>query len=94
MQDPHLSGTIAAAYINAVQAGGVIATIKHFVNGDQETDRWACNLSTYISRDKVMPLSYRKTFNAVVSARAQREIYMKPFQIAIKKSKPGVLMTA
>jgi beta-glucosidase len=36
----------------------------------------------------------RKTFNAVVSERAWREIYLKPFQIAIKGSNPAALMTS
>ncbi|KAH7102580.1 beta-glucosidase [Auriculariales sp. MPI-PUGE-AT-0066] len=38
-EDPHLSGTICAAYVNGVQAGGVAATVKHFVCNDQENDR-------------------------------------------------------
>lgn len=40
-EDPHLSGTIAAAYINGVQEGGIAATIKHFVGNDKENDRMA-----------------------------------------------------
>ncbi|EPS94698.1 hypothetical protein FOMPIDRAFT_80649 [Fomitopsis schrenkii] len=40
-EDPHLSGTIAAAYINGVQEGGIAATIKHFATNDKENDRMA-----------------------------------------------------
>ncbi|ETW83697.1 glycoside hydrolase family 3 protein [Heterobasidion irregulare TC 32-1] len=65
-EDPHLNGTIAAAYINGLQSKGVAATIKHFVANDQEFE----------------------------SERALREIYLKPFQIAIKKANPWALMTA
>ncbi|KAL1890754.1 hypothetical protein Sste5346_008079 [Sporothrix stenoceras] len=36
----------------------------------------------------------RNTVNVVVSERALREIYLKPFEIAIKKSKPLSLMTS
>lgn len=73
-EDPYLNGTMASSYISALQSKGVLATLKHYVNNDQETDR--------------------KTFNAIVSDRAMREIYLKPFQIAIKGSNPGAIMTS
>lgn len=38
-QDPHLNGTIAAAYIQGVQSQGVAATIKHYVGNDAEFER-------------------------------------------------------
>ncbi|KAG6817888.1 hypothetical protein H0H87_001720 [Tephrocybe sp. NHM501043] len=73
-EDPHLNGTIAAAYINGLQSKGVSATIKHFVANDQEFQRFS--------------------ISSEVSERALREIYLKPFQIAIKHSDPWALMSS
>ncbi|KJA29791.1 glycoside hydrolase family 3 protein [Hypholoma sublateritium FD-334 SS-4] len=80
-EDPHLNGTIAAAYINGLQSKGVSATIKHFATNDQEFERRVHAKSCL-------------TLTGEVSERALREIYLKPFQIAIKNSNPWALMTA
>ncbi|KAG6861560.1 hypothetical protein C0995_014856 [Termitomyces sp. Mi166 len=78
-EDPCLNGTIAAAYINGLQSKGVSATIKHYVANDQEFQRG--NLNAIL-------------FQGEVSERALREIYLKPFQIAIKNADPWALMSS
>ena len=40
-EDPHLSGTLAAAYINGLQSEGIAGCIKHFLGNDKENDRRA-----------------------------------------------------
>lgn len=39
-EDPLLNGTLGGAYVSAVQRRPVIATIKHFIAYNQETDRF------------------------------------------------------
>lgn len=73
-EDPVLAGLAAAAVIEGIQSGGVVATIKHFVCNDQEHQR--------------------NRVNAMVTERALRELYLLPFQLAIRDAQPKALMTA
>lgn len=43
-EDPWLTGEIAAAYIESLQAEGVAATPKHYVANDSETERESVNV--------------------------------------------------
>jgi beta-glucosidase len=40
-EDPLLTARIGVAYVRGVQAGGVAATVKHFVANDSETERFS-----------------------------------------------------
>ena len=71
-EDPYLSGIMAAANVRAIQSTGTVATLKHYVANNQETNRMLGSSN--------------------VPDRALHEIYMKPFEIAIKYSQPGAVM--
>jgi beta-glucosidase len=43
-EDPLLTARIGVAYVRGVQAGGVAATVKHFVANDSETDRFTVDV--------------------------------------------------
>ena len=47
-EDPVLTSQMIVPFIQAVQKGGVIATVKHFAGNDQEFDRYT--VSTEVSR--------------------------------------------
>jgi len=42
-EDPYLSGTLGASYIQGVEKQGVSACLKHFIANSQETDRMTIN---------------------------------------------------
>ncbi|KAG8904325.1 hypothetical protein FRB99_001910 [Tulasnella sp. 403] len=54
-EDPYLSGTLAAAYINGLQKNGIATTIKHFVCNDQEHERTAAS-------SEVSPRAFREVY--------------------------------
>ncbi|KAG8717130.1 hypothetical protein FRC09_014708 [Ceratobasidium sp. 395] len=74
-EDPHLSGTLARAFIKGVQSENVAATIKHYVCNDAEFERMS--------------------MSSEVSIRALREIYLRPFELAIRDNKdaPWAIMS-
>lgn len=62
-EDPYLTAHMVVPFIKAVQAGGVIATIKHFVGNDQEYDRY--RVSTEVS-ERALREIYLPPFRAAV----------------------------
>lgn len=62
-EDPVLTSQMIVPFIQAVQKGGVIATVKHFAGNDQEFDRYT--VSTEVSRRALHEI-YLRPFRAAV----------------------------
>lgn len=62
-EDPYLTSQMVVPFIQAVQNGGVIATVKHFAGNDQEYDRY--NVSTEVSKRALHEI-YLPPFKAAV----------------------------
>jgi beta-glucosidase len=64
-EDPLLTARIGVAYVRGLQAGGVGATVKHFVANDSETERMT--LDVQVSERALREL-YLAPFEAIVRA--------------------------
>ena len=66
-EDPWLTGEIAAAYIESLQAEGVAATPKHYIANDSETDRESVDV---IVDERTLRELYLAPFERAVQAGA------------------------
>ena len=73
-EDPYLAGTLAAEYINGMQALGIGTSLKHFTCNNQE--------------------KRRQTSNSIVNEKTLSEIYLRPFEIAVRKAQPASIMVS
>ena len=73
-EDPYLTGTLAAAYINGIQSQHVAVTAKHFVANDSEFER--------------------NSIDSQVDERTLREVYLLPFEHAVKDGNAWGIMSS
>ncbi|WP_370676125.1 beta-glucosidase [Pleomorphomonas sp. PLEO] len=73
-EDPHVTATLATAYVTGLQKGGVGATVKHFVGNESEIQR--------------------TTMSSDIGDRALREIYLPPFEAAVKTAGTYAVMSS
>src|SRR5919106_129302 len=64
-EDPLLTARIGVAYVRGLQAGGVGATVKHFVANDSETDRFSVDVRV---DERALRELYLPPFEAIVEA--------------------------
>lgn len=62
-EDPYLSGTMGGADVRGIQSQGVIATIKHYVGNNQETNRMSVSDTV---DDRTLHEIYEKNFGIAV----------------------------
>ena len=78
-EDPFHTSELVVPEINALQAKGVIAMLKHFVANEQEFGR----LGVYPDMAGV---------NEHISEKALQEVYYAPFRAAVKRARAGAIM--
>ena len=81
-EDPFLSGMMASAITEGVQSKRVSITLKHFAVNNKEENRNGDIDKNSLASDSRM------------AERVAREIYLKGFEIAIKKGNPWSIMTS
>jgi beta-glucosidase len=80
-EDPYLAARMAAREVAAIQAQHVLVTMKHYAVYTQEQGRLGDN-----------PIGERPAIDQIVSERAIREIYLPPFEAAVKEGGAGGVM--
>ena len=86
-EDPFLSSRMGVEWIEGAQSQGVVGNIKHFAPNSQEG-----------APPGVPPLTpvvgSRFTVDSIVDERTLREIYLQPFEAAVKEAGVGSVMCA
>ena len=82
-EDPYLTGMMASAITQGLQSKRVSITLKHFAVNNKEQNRNGDD-------DK----QYNLASDSRMAERVAREIYLRGFEIAVKKADPWSIMTS
>ena len=83
-EDPLLASRLGVEWIRGAQSQGVIGNVKHYLMNNQEGQIGVPPITAV--------LGSRQTVNAVVDERTLREIYLPPFEAAVKEADVGSVM--
>jgi beta-glucosidase len=94
-EDPVLTGKLAAQYIRGLQHHGVAATIKrwlyHLTISMSFTDSCADVDLDFVGNEQE---THRLTVDSKITERPLREIYLRPFEIAVREASPWAIMSS
>ena len=92
-EDPYLNTRTTVAWVNAVQAQGVLANVKHFAANNQEGDAGPAGNAYGPGFPIGLPVTgNRMTENSVVDDRTLHEVYLQQFEAAVKEARAASVM--
>ncbi|CAF4299796.1 unnamed protein product [Rotaria sordida] len=77
--DPYLAGENSFYYVQGIQDQGVVATAKHYICNEQETNRLICPSNSQNQSDRWNCRAY----SANVDDKTMHEIYLWPFASSV-----------
>ncbi|MFD0949035.1 beta-glucosidase [Paraperlucidibaca wandonensis] len=85
-EDPYLTSRLTVEWIRGAQSEGVMTNVKHFIANHQEGQVGLPPLMALVGG--------RHLVNAVIDERTLREIYLPPFEAAVKEADAASIMCA
>jgi len=85
-EDPYLTAELAVPWIEGSQSDGILGNVKHYVVNTQEGQVGAPPITGVVGS--------RFLVNAIIDERVLRELYLPPFEAAVKRADVGSVMCA
>jgi beta-glucosidase len=90
-----LTGKLAASYIKGLQGGGVAATIKRvfppLLAAMNHVFEYSSHGVDFVANEEEYE---RFNIDSIVQERPLRELYLRPFEIAIREANPWAVMSS